>query len=278
MKTKGEDGKALYCVEKTMCCGNRVEWLHGKAPEVCPYCRDKYWQKPMNEYKLFHLQDKFIADFEKTGSTCILGEKMFPLLVEYAENLIKLLLKGKARISPENLYEKANDAATRLVEVILKTPDHRMRISFGGYLKRLCKSEAYTDQENDKMYSMDYLIGDETEFGSTISRKEIHTAEDGERVEETLTLNNRHDDTEQPGNDIACELCGLIGKTASIIKGNTHSLETSLLYLIGLHHKLNKLDDTKMAEFYGEAGTSIRDFVEKGELVVYNHLRQTMTA
>jgi hypothetical protein len=274
MKYTDEQGKTLYYTAKTECCGNRVEWYRGEAPDFCPHCGDKYFTKPGLEYKLFHLQDQFIADFTVTGSTRILGEKMFPLIHEYAENLIKGLLKGRACISPDSLYEKANDAATRLIEVILKTPDHRMRQSFGGYLQRLCKSVAYEDKETDKTYSMEFLVGDETEFGSIISRQEVRETEDGDSVVETLVLNNQHDDHHTGAvNDLSEDLCRLIQKSAQIIQENTGSRAVSMMYLIGLHNKLRKIGESRMDQFYTAVGREVRSYVEKGELVVYKHLK-----
>jgi len=259
--------------EKTECCGIKVEWERGLAPEICPGCGDKYYSKPNLEFKLFHLQDEFVADYERTGSTHILGGKMFPLMVEYAENLIKMLLKGKTCLSPANLHEKANDSATRLIEVILNTPDHRMKYSFGEYLKRLCKNEAYRDKNNDQTYSMQFILGEDTEFGDTISRKEVRLNDDGDRIEETVTLNNRYEHQHDLESDLSKELCGLVWKIKSIIKENTRSDLTSIMFLIGLHSKLSRRSDKTMEDFYEIAGNSVRAFVEKSELVIYQHLQ-----
>lgn len=278
MKTVNSDGKLVFCVEKTECCGKRVEWERGFAPEICPFCGDKYYSKPMLEYRLFHLQDEFVADYEKTGSTRVLGEKMFPLIVEYAENIIKMLLKNKACLASENLREKANDSATRLVEVILRAPDRRMRVSFGGYLKRLCKNEAYSGKENDQLYSMQYIIGDDTEFGDTISRKETRLDDDGDSVEETVTINNRIEHRYGTDGDLSAEMCDLVKKTKTFIYENTQDVSSAILYLIGLYNKLAIRSDKTMSGFYDVAGNEVRDFVEKGELVVYRHLQKLAEA
>jgi len=277
VKTINGDGRIQYSMQ-TSCCDKEVEWFRTECPQICPHCGDPYWNKPGIERKLFHLQDEFINDFEKTGSTKILGEKMFPVIVEYAENIIKMLLKGKACLSKANLREKANDSATRLIEVILRAPDHRMRVSFGGYLKRLCTNEAYSDKENDQMYSMQYIIGDDTEFGDTISRTETRTGDDGYKVTETVTMNNRYDHKHNIENDLCAELCGLISKTKTIIKENTRDEATAILYLIGLHNKLAVRSDKTMNGFYEVAGNEVRDFVEKGELVIYRRLQELAEA
>jgi hypothetical protein len=244
----------------------------GEAPEKCPFCGSKYPTKPGLEFALFKLQDEFLADYERTGSTRILGEKMFPIIAEYAENLIKMLLKGKACISFDSLQEKANDAATKLIEVILKDPSHRMRTSFGGYLKRLCTNEAYRDQKYDQTYSMQFLIGDDTEFGDTISRKEAHLGDDGEKVVETVTMRNRYDEEHTIESDLCSELCAQVGNTASIIR-EQHCAVDAIYYLLGLKLKLTVKNDKAMEDFYEAAGNNVRELVEKGEMVIYRRLQ-----
>jgi FAD synthase len=109
-----------------------------------------------------------------------------------------------------------------LIEVILKDKGHRMNVSFGAYLQRLCRSVAFKDKDNDRMYSMEYLIGDDTEFGDTISRKDIRMNEAGEQVEETVTMNNRYEEQNQRiENDVSRELCDLQENPRVIAKGAT---------------------------------------------------------
>jgi hypothetical protein len=272
-KFVGPEGKTVHYIGKTTCCEARVEWLRGEKPETCPTCGDKYFDKPGLEYKLFVLQDEFLSDYAKTKSTRILGEKMFPLIHEYAENLIKALLKGKTCISRESLYEKANDAATMLIEVILKDKDHKMNVSFGAYLQRLCRSVAFRDKDYDRMYSMEFIIGEDTEFGDTISRKDIRLNDAGERIEEVVTMNNRHEDVQNFENDVSRELCSLISKSSQIIRENA-GVEKSWLFLIGLYNKLALRSDRIMNGFYEVTDNEVRRLVEKGEMVVFGHLKQ----
>jgi hypothetical protein len=267
------DGRTAHYIKSTSCCQQFIEWLHGEKPECCPICGNQHYDKPGLEYKLFMLQDEFLSDYARTKSTRILGEKMFPIIHEYAENLIKALLKGKAFISRESLYEKANDAATMLIEVIMRDPEHRMEVSFGGYLQRLCRSVAYKDKNNDQMYSMEFIIGDDTEFGSTISKTEVRINEFGEKVEETVVMNNRYEEKSNIESDVSKELCALIKKSADIIKENSN-VERSWLFLIGLYNKLAIRSDRVMNGFYEVAGNEVRRLVEKGEMVVFAHLKQ----
>jgi len=273
-KFVGAEGKTFHYIESTTCCGKYLEWLRGEKPTACPVCGDKYFDKPGLEYRLFILQDQFLEDYAKTKSTRILGEKMFPLIHEYAENHIKALLKGKACISREDLYEKANDAATMLIEVILKDKEHKMNVSFGAYLQRLCKAVAFRDKDSDRMYSMEFLIGDDTEFGDVISRKDIRTnAVTGEQVEETITMFNRYEEKENLESDVSKELCMLITKAAQIIKESS-GVEKSWMFLIGLYNKFALKSDRVMNGFYEIAGNEVRRLVEKGEMVVFGHLKQ----
>jgi len=60
-KFKNDLGVTVYFIAETSCCGNRVEWMRGEGPEVCPHCGNKYYKKPNLENKLFCLQDEFLA-------------------------------------------------------------------------------------------------------------------------------------------------------------------------------------------------------------------------
>jgi hypothetical protein len=268
-----DDARTVHYIESSTCCGARLQWLRGEKPERCPKCGNKYFDKPGLEFRLFTYQDEFLEDYARTKSTRILGEKMFPLICEYAENLIKALLKGKACISRESLYEKANDAATMLIEVILKDPEHKMKVSFGGYLQRLCRSVTYKDKENDQTYSMEFIIGDDTEFGSTISRTNVRINETGEEVEETVVMNNCYEEKPNIESDVSRELRALIEKSSQIIRENS-GIEKSWLFLIGLYNKLTLRNDRVMNGFYEIAGNEVRRLVEKGEMVVFAHLKQ----
>jgi hypothetical protein len=169
-KFKNESGLTVYFIAETSCCGNRVEWSRGEGPEVCPYCGNKYYKKPHLENKLFSLQDDFLEDYNKTGSTKILGEKMFPLIQEYAINMIKALIKGKKSLDSEELESRSWDAATLLIEVIMKDPEHRMRYSFGKYLGDLCKSVCYSTKNHEHTYSLNSILRDgETELGEMVT-------------------------------------------------------------------------------------------------------------
>jgi hypothetical protein len=261
-----ENGRTVY-FGLSSCCKQPVSWYRGEKPELCPHCGQKYFEKPGLEHKLFLLQDDFLADYEKTGSTRILGEKMFPLLVEYAENLIKGLLKGKARVVQATLAEKSNDAATALIEVIMKDPDHKMRMSFGGYLERLCRAALYRSPNSDREFSWEFLIGDKAEFGDLVA-----VEGEGQSGEDKVVLNLMTEDKEMESCAID-EACGLLAKSSQIIAENTRRKEKGLLYLIGIVNKFSRTSQKILSGFYSEVGNEMRGYVEKGELLVFDHLR-----
>ena len=168
-KRKDDDGKTVYFINSTSCCGRYLEWLRGDPPDECPFCGCKYYDKPNLEIKLFVLQDQWLEEYSKNKSTTILGENMFPIIQEYAMNMIKGMIKGKRSLSEDELQERSFDAAALLIEVILRDPDHRMKYSFGDYLSRLCKSVCYSTKNHEKTFSLNSMLKDgETEFGETI--------------------------------------------------------------------------------------------------------------
>jgi len=125
---------------------------------------------------------------------------------------------------------------------------------------------------------MQYIIGDDTEFGDTISKTETRLGDDGDLIEDMVTINNKFEHGYEIKRDLGAELCELVQKTASIIKDNTLDDATAILYLIGLHNKLVVRNDKAMSGFYEIAGNEVRDFVEKGEFVIYQRLRRLSEA
>ena len=252
------EGK-LYYIPATACCGHKVEWGWGKAPKVCPYCGSVHWQKPALEYFLFVEQDKLVEELP-----CLdrLGEKMFPLIYDYAKNLIQKIIKNSATLESEDLDEKAHDAATMLVEVILKDPDHTMKWSFGGYLKRLCKSVVYSNKKYEQVYSLNAITG-----------------ESDRELEETIII---HDPKADPGesailnldpDDLSSQVVNLIKESSDAIWFNTQRQEECLLFLLGMLLRFKHKDDKSLIDFYSLVGNQTKRFVEKGELVVYAYLK-----
>jgi hypothetical protein len=272
-KKKDTDGKTIYFIETTSCCGRYLEWLRGEAPEECPFCGCKYYDKPNLEMKLFVLQDQWLEEYSKNKSTTILGEKMFPIIQEYAINMIKGMIKGKRSLSEDELQERSFDAATLLIEVILRDSDHRMRYSFGDYLSKLCKSVCYSTKNHDKNFSLNALLKDgETEIEETIVT-DVYEISEGLGFSKKLKLNNRVE-MKEVDEDIVEKIIELVEKSAKIIFENTNSYERKILYLLGVLMKFEFGNSKVLYEFYEEAGRTVKSYVEKGELMVFSYLRE----
>jgi hypothetical protein len=270
-KFKNDTGFTVYFIAETSCCGNRVEWGRGEGPEVCPHCGNKYYKKPDLENKLFVLQDQFLEDYNKTGSTKILGEKMFPLIQEYAINMIKGLIKGKKSLDSEELDSRSWDAATLLIEVIMKDPEHRMRYSFGKYLGDLCKSVCYSTKNHEHTYSLNSILRDgETELGEmvTASLEDVTGGYEGGEIQINNVIEMAY-----YREDVIEKIIGLVEKTADVLYDTTKNYADKLLYMQGLLMKFKSEDDKIVAGFFEEAGRSIKGYVERGELLVFDELR-----
>jgi hypothetical protein len=271
-KFKNDKGLTIYFIAETSCCGNRVEWSRGEGLDACPYCGNKYYKKPNLENKLFCLQDEFLEDYNKTGSTRILGEKMFPLIQEYAANMIKGLIKGKKSLGSEELALRSWDAATLLVEVIMKDPEHRMRYSFGKYLGDLCKSVCYSTKNHEHTYSLNSILRDgETELGETVTAS-IDDVTGGIEKGGEIKINNVIEMADYREDAIE-KIIGLVEKTANLLFKTTGNYADKLLYMQGLLVKFGSDDDKVLTGFFEEAGRAIKNYVEKGELLIFSYLR-----
>ena len=273
---KNEMGLTTYYIAKTSCCGNRVEWGRGEGPEICPFCGNKYYKKPYLENKLFCLQDEFLDDYNKTQSTKILGEKMFPLIQEYASNMIKALVKGKKSLDSDELKAKSWDAATLLIEVIMKDPEHRMKYSFGKYLGDLCKSVCYSTKNHEKTYSLNSILQDGSTELEEMVVANLMEITGGYETEGEIKINNIIEMSEVQ-EDVTEKLVGLIKKTAHVLYDVTGNYADKILYMQGLLIKLKNEDDKIISGFFEETGRSIKNYVEKGELILFDELRSMVS-
>jgi hypothetical protein len=274
-KFKNGKGMTVYFIAETSCCGGRVEWGRGEGPEACPYCGNRYYKKPGLENKLFCLQDEFLDDYGKTGSTKVLGENMFPLIQEYAANIIKGMIKGKKSLDSEELVSRSWDAATLLVEVIMKDPEHRMRYSFGKYLGNLCKSVCYSTKNHEHTYSLNSILGDgKTELGAMVDAA-VKDAGAGDEKVVKIQINNVFEMADYR-EDAVEKFMGLIEKTANVLYESTGNYADKLLYMQGLLLKFKSGDDKVLAGFFEEAGRLVKGYVEKGELLLFDALRSLM--
>ena len=261
-KFKNDAGQTIYYIAETSCCGKRIEWHRGDVPEVCPHCGNKYYRKPNLENKLFNLQDEFLNDYHKTGSTKILGEKMFPLIQEYAINMIKKLIKGKKSLSSEELEARSWDASTLLIEVIMKDPEHRMRYSFGKYLGDLCKSVCYSTKNHEHTYSLNSILRDGvTELGEMVTAR-IEDITDGYEKSGEVTINNIFEMKDYQEDAIE-RIIWLVEKTADALYDTTCNYADKLLYMQGLLLKFNLEKDKVMVGFFEESGKVLSNMLKK---------------
>jgi hypothetical protein len=272
-KRKGNDGKTVYFINSTSCCGRYLEWFRGESPDRCPFCGCEYYDKPNLEMKLFVLQDQWLEEYNKNKSTTILGEKMFPIIQEYAINIIKGMIKGKRSLQDDELQERSFDAATLLIEVILRDTDHRMKYSFGDYLSRLCKSVCYSTKNHEKTFSLNSMLKDgETEFGETIVANTYELSGGVEDAQE-LRMNNRME-LGEVREDAIKKIIGLVEKSAEILFDNTGSYEQKIMYLQGLLIKFEYGSARTLSEFYEYSGETIKNYVERGEITILDNLRE----
>lgn len=273
-KRKDGDGKTVYFIKSTSCCGHYLEWFRGESPDKCPFCGCKYYDKPSLEMKLFVLQEEWLKEYDKNGGVEILGNKMFPIIQEYAINIIKGMIKGRRSLSEQELQERSFDAAALLIEVILRDPEHRMRYSFGDYLSRLCKSVCYSTKNHEKNFSLNSMLKDgETEFGETIivnGHEEAGGLEDRQK----LSMNNKFE-MKEIREDVIEKILNIIEKSSEILFDNTGCYERKIMYLQGLLIKFGNGGIRQLSEFYELAGTAVKNYVEKGELIIFNALKET---
>ena len=147
-------------------CHSTVIYGYGTKPEVCPFCGNKWWDKPKDEFNLQMLQDDYI----KSGRTPEKLSLMYDGLIRYCENLIKKNLKGKTNLSVERIHEQAEDTALNFLEVYLKKPDYVVEYSFGGLLSRYVAGVMYNKREqiNDKTTSLDRTIAEDMKFEDNV--------------------------------------------------------------------------------------------------------------
>jgi hypothetical protein len=76
--------------------------------------------------------------------------------------------------------------------------------------------------------------------------------------------------------DVIEKVMGLVKKTADILYDTTGKYDDKLLYMQGLLMKFKSEDDKLLAGFFEEAGRPIKNYVEKGELLIFDELRSLM--
>ena len=237
-------------------CGEIVRYSYGETPQECPFCGSPYWNRPREEYKLFTIQDEYIAsgyDLKKLAP-------MYEILVFYAENIIKRAIKGKVLFSPEVLNEKAQDIALNFYEAYFKKPHYVVNSSFGGILSKIALGVLYNPKVKayDDLLSLDFELDERRKMGDTTTR----FMEDGpekdrlnEDVYETFDKNNPE--------EALVPVYRVIDEEKNHIRED-FSLKDSFMYLVGLRLFFTKGQGSKnlLNDFYSYYGDNVKQDID----------------
>lgn len=161
--------------------------------KYCPFCNAEWWDKPIDEYLLFKLQEQLkklqierIKEMEEQGINkppyqkesdteeyekyCaylrnlntreikkVLADMYLKLRI-YSIKIIKKLMKNKFYLDRESLKEKASDSANKVIEYYLTKPEFIIEASFAGYLIWPIKSSLYGNKKQETELSLDYVV------------------------------------------------------------------------------------------------------------------------
>jgi len=270
------EGKMYH--KKCSNCGKKFSFRHktkkiegsGK-PAVCPYCGDKYWDKPVDEAVLMKLQDAFV----ESGRDPSMLSPMYPKLVAYAENSIKNMMKNRKILTKEDLAEKSHDAACKVLERLLSSDDYVIHSSFGGNFTRVLQGVLFSDARNDSMTSLDSLISS-TKSSNDFSLNQYSDSESSAFVSHTSLIKDSPELYEQKLIDdeesFVDEISAIIKKVGKIIRED--GPHRSLLYYAGIYGFFNKKNNAAMNMFYTIYGSSIQKKVEKTKIFIRKYLRE----
>lgn len=256
----GKKGYVLNCSN----CGKEVRYVHRSKPKKCPYCSHKYFDKPLHEFKLFNLQDEFI---ENNRDPDILA-KMFPILIDYAKNIILSKFATDFNYPEDLLYERAHDNAGKMIEYYLSKDDYIITDSFGGYLKKTAKWALYRPQvRSDKNVSLSATISD-SEGAHAEMLDLLSTNVDPSLLQENsvemILEENEHTKVNENIDEIITYASDAIRET----EGSA----TAILVMIGLYHYLTK-KEAFQTDFLDVYGRYCRHSLEKLKTFLYNYLR-----
>lgn len=246
-------------------CNHEIIYFHkskdfGK-PEVCPACKDPYWDKPIIEVELFKLQDEYV----KVGADkqYYIG-LMYTKLIEYAERMIKSIMKSKKILSKEELEMAAHDATAIMLQRFLEKEDYVTRFSFGGNLKKILSGVLFGSARNDAVLSLDFSKNGESNFGDFVTDEdECYELEDGyiedfaeSKIEDTGLTNDISTITSQFSDEI-----------------RDNDAAGSILFLAGVYNTYLRKNKQSMSMFYTTAGSEIKQALDYYQLYIRNYLK-----
>lgn len=231
-------------------CNKVVTYSYGTKPSVCPYCGNKWWDKPKDEYDLQMLQDDYIRSGRDPNKLSL----MYDGLIRYCENLIKKNLKGKKNLDPERIYEQAEDSALNFLEVYLKKPDYVVEASFGGLLSRYVAGVMYNNREklNDSLTSLDSIIADDMKLEDNVY-KFMDTSSDKDKFEKDAYSEYMQSHPEE----LLDDLISIIVKKKTQIEKSVNQTDR-FLFLVAIRNFLLKNRRCSIDEFYDYYGDDLK--------------------
>jgi hypothetical protein len=253
--------------KEATCCKKIVEYPHGKKPELCPYCKSKYWDKPEDERNLFLLQEVYLENGRKKED---LG-KLYHLVYVYAKNLIKNNIKNKKIFSEEEMEDKAEDTTTIFFEKYLKNNDFKIDSSFGGFIGMILKGVLYSK----KLRKIDSEISLEGKLDEDFSLEEslflvLENFEEKEKMGDDQYSSLFNFESEQ----LATSLYEIIYFIYNKIK-KYYPITISFLFLLGFDIYLKVNDQEYLEEFFLYFDKDLRHLINSAKMVLRNYLLET---
>jgi len=235
-------------------------------PNNCPLCGSPYWDKPMDEVRLFKLQDQYI----ESGRDSAVLEKMYAPLYQYAENTAKGLMRAKFILNSDRMHEVSHDATAQVIEKYLADPEFVIRSSFGGNFNRLLKGLLFGGRKHDKVASLDTLLSDNTEtlehYADSESSAFVNHHQDimrdtPEMFEESLIQTNEM---------LVSDLMAIVDKITYIMR--TEFADKSILFLAGLYGFFAKKNSASQNLFFTIFGNRVNNNIEDAKLFIREYL------
>ena len=252
----------------TSCCGKEVAYNKGEKPLVCPFCGNVHWDKPQDEFTLFTLQDSY---FEKGRSPKVL-EEMYRCIFSYSRNIILKKIRGKTHFSTTMLQDRIEDLSTLMIEKYLIDPEFRVKVSFGGIMKRMSAGTLYRDQDEDKPESFDMGTPGSTsrEFGDVAYDPfsfDLLNPKNSEDPYDSVFLGSR-----KVG--LVEELDDILEKVYWVLIDNKVNFGDRLMFLLGVRLFAMRVPWGEASKFYSLCNQDIHRDVETFKLVIFRFLKE----
>lgn len=240
-------------------CNRQIIWERGNKPLICPFCSEKYWDKPEDERNLFQLQDTYIDSPTQEN----LG-KLYLSVYTYSRNIVKHLIKNKVFLQDHEIEEKAQDTSTMLIEKFLNDPYYRIDHSFGGMLIRIAQGVLYKGREEDIPSSLESVI---SEGQSTLDDALfiLQSTEEEWKPFTELIENQAHNMSKMIESIVDYIHQSVLQRGASQVE--------AMLVLEGLGHFFYKHHKQFYFDFYTMSGNRVKRIIEISKLLVWRAIK-----